>query len=62
MPQFCQDDRQLLHAEATLFNVVYLLENLSPGAWELRVKKLCDMAHSIAEELRKYNDQFEEDE
>jgi hypothetical protein len=62
VPQFTDDDRQAINTENTLWNVVSLLDDLSPGAWKLRVDALRGMAVSIAEELRKYNDQFEEDE
>ena len=62
MPQFSNDDRNMLDAETRLWCVVSLLDDIDPGAWELLVKALRETALSIAKELRKYNDQFEKEE
>lgn len=60
MPEFTHNDRQMLHAETTLWNVVSLLDDVSAGAFSKRVQSLMLDANKLAIELRDYNDQFEE--
>lgn len=60
MPQFTNDDRQMMSAESTLWNIVTLLDDVNAGDFSKRVQELMRDAATLARELRDYNDQFEE--
>lgn len=60
MPQFTDDDRSMLFAESTLWNVVMLLDDVSAGDFSKKVQDLKRDSEILARELRDYNDQFEE--
>lgn len=63
MPQFTYDDRCVVNAENTLWNVREMLNGLDhAGAWTDRIVELRKQVEVIAAELREHNDQFEESE
>lgn len=60
MPQFSHQDRRMIEAEETLWNVVDLLNSLTEiGAFSGRVSAASRLIEVIAKELQGYNDQFE---
>lgn len=60
MPQFSYEDRQVLAAEVTLWNVVDMLRDLDCGAWQEKVRKLRNQASELAADIREYNDKWED--
>ena len=63
MPEYTNNDRQMIEAEQILWSVQELLNiSQSCGAWQERIKQLRDQCQVIARELREYNDQFEVEE
>jgi len=61
MPEFSSDDRELLGAEQTIWNVANLLDDAAKSShgFTKQIAKLRDDALALARELRSYNDQFE---
>lgn len=60
MPEFTNQDRQMIEAEQTLWNVSALLDNVQGGgAWRKRIKELHESCVVVARKLQEYNDQFE---
>lgn len=62
MPQFAHDDRQMIVAEATLWNALELLNQIeNAGAFSDRLDGISIHLDKLASEMKAYNDQFEEE-
>ena len=62
MTEFTNADRMVLDLESRLWVVVSILDQAEPRGFRKNVSLLKEMAHSLAMEIRDYNDQFEESE
>ena len=62
MPEYSFDDREMLNAEQSLWNVYEILKNTpstSHNKFSDRLKSIEIAVEELAIELRDYNDQFE---
>lgn len=62
MPEFTYDDRLMIMSEAEMWAARQILLEAegNSGVWNERIKAARVVVQKIAEELRNYNDQFEE--
>lgn len=63
MPQFTHGDRNMVMTEAILWASVSLLTGHidNAGVWSDRIYALAKSLEHVAQEIRDYNDQFEEE-
>jgi hypothetical protein len=61
MPQFTNEDRELLDTESKLWVVTSLLRECNAGAFGSKVETLMYSSLELAREIREYNDQFEQE-
>lgn len=63
MPEYTNNDRQMIEAEQAMWSVATMLDNVQGGgSWRKKIKSLRDQCVQVAGELREYNDQFEVEE
>lgn len=63
MPEYTNNDRQMIEAEQAMWLVGAMLDNVQGGgSWRAKIKSLRDQCVEVARELREYNDQFEVEE
>lgn len=61
MPEYTNDDRELLGTERTLWNAVLLLDDIRHGgAWMAQIREASDELRELVVKIRDYNDSFEE--